>query len=230
MVIDFHAHILPKMDDGSKSSTESLAMLELLAAQGVKKVVATPHFYANDESVTAFLDRRQASYERLQSRLTAGVPEILLGAEVKYYEGISRLPDLKKLCIQGSKLLLLEMPMAKWTGFTVRELLDLSGSGKVTIVLAHVERYVDFQQKDVWQQLLDHDVFMQVNASCFTRYFSRRKILGMLKKETVHFIGSDCHNMSGRPPNMGKAFAVMKRKLGEAFVDDFVNFGNAMFL
>ena len=50
-MIDFHTHILPLMDDGSKSIEESIKMLKMLSAQGVKRIVATPHFYANDESV-----------------------------------------------------------------------------------------------------------------------------------------------------------------------------------
>ena len=109
-MIDFHSHILPGMDDGSKNIEESLALLRMLAEQGVKKVVATPHFYANDESVEKFLARRQQSYESLRAALPAGMPEILLGAEVRYYQGISRLKELKELCVQGSNLLLLERP------------------------------------------------------------------------------------------------------------------------
>jgi len=65
-VIDFHAHILPHVDDGSKNIDESLLMLKSLAEQNVKLVVATPHFYANDESVDEFIERRNVSYELLK--------------------------------------------------------------------------------------------------------------------------------------------------------------------
>lgn len=47
-MIDFHSHILPGMDDGSKSTQESLEMLDMLRAQGVDTVAATPHFYARE--------------------------------------------------------------------------------------------------------------------------------------------------------------------------------------
>ena len=53
-MIDWHNHLLPNMDDGSRSVEESLAMLRAQAAQGVTTVMATPHFYANDESVASF--------------------------------------------------------------------------------------------------------------------------------------------------------------------------------
>ena len=55
-MIDFHTHILPGMDDGSRSVAESIAMLRAQAEQGVTTVIATPHFYANDESVATFLE------------------------------------------------------------------------------------------------------------------------------------------------------------------------------
>jgi len=101
-MIDLHSHILPNLDDGSKDADESIALLNLLANQGIETVVATPHFYANDESVENFLKRRTESYEILSQRLYDGLPKIFLGAEVRYYQGISRMPDINKLCIDGT--------------------------------------------------------------------------------------------------------------------------------
>jgi protein-tyrosine phosphatase len=98
------------MDDGSKRVQESLELLSMLSAQGVDTVIATPHFYANDESVDRFLERRAECYGRLCDALPDGVPKMLLGAEVSYYPGISRLEGLSRLCIEGTDILLLEMP------------------------------------------------------------------------------------------------------------------------
>ena len=53
-MIDFHSHILPGMDDGSKSTQESLEMLDMLRAQGVDTVAATPHFYARENPPEVF--------------------------------------------------------------------------------------------------------------------------------------------------------------------------------
>ncbi|MEF2562838.1 MAG: CpsB/CapC family capsule biosynthesis tyrosine phosphatase, partial [Negativibacillus sp.] len=94
-MIDFHAHILPKMDDGSKSAEESIAMLKIQAEQGIRCVVATPHFYAEHETPQDFLHRREHSYQSLQQEierqgLQEQLPQIRLGAEVRYFEGISR--------------------------------------------------------------------------------------------------------------------------------------------
>ena len=65
-MIDFHSHILPGIDDGSKNTQMSLAMIEEEKKQGVHTIVATPHFYADEDSVERFLKRRAHSYERLQ--------------------------------------------------------------------------------------------------------------------------------------------------------------------
>lgn len=228
-MIDFHSHILPKMDDGSRSIEESEAMLRALAEQGIDTVVATPHFYANDESVSDFIARRQKSLDSLNASLTDEMPRVLLGAEVKYYEGISRLADLRSLCIQDSELLLLEMPIKRWTEYVLRELVDISNSGKVTLVLAHVERYIKFQQSGVIEQVLKNGILLQINASFVCDFFSKRQALGLLKKQAVHFLGSDCHNMSDRPPNIGKAYEIIEKKLGSGFANAFNGYAKNYF-
>ena len=57
-VTDFHSHVLPGVDDGSASVEESLAMLRLAAQQGIRRVVATPHFYPRYDDLERFLERR----------------------------------------------------------------------------------------------------------------------------------------------------------------------------
>lgn len=229
-MIDFHSHILPEMDDGSRSIEESISMLDSLKRQGIDKVVATPHFYANDESVADFIARRKKSYDSLTASVTDSVPSILLGAEVKYYEGISRLADLKSLCVENSCLLLLEMPMKRWTEYVLRELVDISCSGKVTLVLAHVERYIRFQQPGVIDRLLRNGILLQINASFVCGLFSKRKALGLLKRQAVHFLGSDCHNMTDRPPDIGKAYEIIEKKLGNGFADSFNGYAKNYFI
>jgi protein-tyrosine phosphatase len=123
---------------------------------------------------------------------------IVCGAEVKYYPGIGRMEDLHKLALEGTNLLLLEMPMTKWTDFTVKELTELANMGTVRVVMAHIERYIGMQSKRVLERLCDSGVLMQVNASFFERVTSRHKALKLLASGYVHFVGSDCHNMTSK--------------------------------
>ena len=83
-MIDWHTHVLPGMDDGSRNVAESVSILEAQMLQGVNTVIATPHFYANDESLESFLDRRNKSFEQLKNELRETSPNILLGSEVRY--------------------------------------------------------------------------------------------------------------------------------------------------
>lgn len=213
-MIDFHCHCLPNIDDGSHSVEESLKILEMLYAQGVKLVVATPHFIANNESVESFLVRRQKANETLSKNLNNELPEIRLGAEVEFYEGISNLKDLKKLCIEGTDILLLEMPNVKWTQFVVNELYRLVSFGNIRIMLAHIERCLFLQDPDVVDYLLSNDVIMQSNASYFTHVFTKRKACRYLKDNIIHVLGSDSHNITSRPPLIKDALDVIEKKLG----------------
>lgn len=227
-MIDWHSHILPGMDDGSRDTAESILMINMQTAQGVGTVIATPHFYANDETVNSFLERRKKSFEQLKAELPEGSPEILLGAEVRYYQGINRMADLKALRIEGTKLLLLEMPMSSWTEYMVRELIEMSSRSSIKVVLAHIERYLGLQKQSVWNRIFESGILTQVNASLFTSFASRRKALSLLKEGNIHFVGSDCHNMKTRPPRIGKAFEVIEKKLGENYIKQMNEYGYSL--
>jgi protein-tyrosine phosphatase len=225
-MIDWHSHVLPKMDDGSKSVEESLSMLDVMSAQGVTTVIATPHFYANEDSVDSFLRRRKASYEMLSQRLNLSHPKLHCGAEVAYYPGISKLESLKSLAIENTNVLLLEMPFSKWTEYTVKELIELSGTSGLRIVLAHIDRYIDLQGINVFSELCYNGIYMQVNSIYFKGFFNKRKALNLLDAGLIHFIGSDCHNMTSRPPNLILAYDLIRRKFGSEYVIQMNEFGN----
>ncbi len=229
-MIDFHSHILPEIDDGSSSIKESQIMLATMASQGISIVAATPHFFANDETVDSFIQRRSEAYQNLCQNLFEGCPQILPGAEIRYYNGISRLDELGKLTLQGTRFLLIEMPFDKWAEYSIREICDISNCGKYTVVLAHIERYLKYQKPEVIERLLQNGVLIQCNSTFFTSHFASLKAFKMLRNMQVHFIGSDCHNTTTRPPNIQKALNRIAKKFGSEFVDDFINYGNELFL
>lgn len=224
-MIDFHSHILPRIDDGSGSVKETLALLQMLSGQGVDLVAATPHFYAPQQPLERFLEKREAAYEQVKAALQAepslSVPDIRLGAEVWYYPGISRLEGIRTLRLEGTRLLLLEMPTERWSAYTLREVLDLNSSGALNVVLAHIERCLPYQKSDVWETLQENGVMFQVNASFFVSRGTAGRALRWLKRGQIQWIGSDCHNLSDRPPRMGDALALIRKKLGEGFLTAF---------
>ena len=224
-MIDFHSHILPGIDDGSPDVEESLKLVEELKKQRVKTVVASSHYYITERSLHRFLEKRAKAYEQLKERLPQDSPEILLGAEVLYFRGISRMESLRSLCVEGTNLLLLEMPFGSWSDYMVREVTDLAHTGTVTIMLAHIERYLTRQNAYVWDQFLADGIVMQSNADFFLPFLSRRKALRMLEDGRIHVLGSDCHNMKSRPPRMAEASWMIRDHLGKQALRAMEEFG-----
>lgn len=209
-MIDLHSHILPGIDDGSKSIQESLAMLRESARQGISHVAATPHFYPMENSPEQFLARRNAAAEKLRRVWQPNFPKLLLGAEIYFFEGISDTQEIEKLRLEGTQLLLVEMPFSPWTDRMISELMAVHERRNVKVVMAHIERYFRYQPKDIWDNLLARGILMQCNAEFFISWKTRRKARRMLEEGKIHFLGSDSHNMSNRPPRLGEAMALIR--------------------
>lgn len=208
-MIDIHSHVLPGIDDGSGSVEESLAMLRASARQGVDCVAATPHFYPMENTPERFLDQREEAAERLRAAWQPGLPKLLLGAEVYFFEGMSRTEALDALCLEGSRVLLLEMPFGPWTERTVSEVVSLRERRGLTVVLAHIERYFRWQPKEIWDELPDLGILTQCNAGFFLDWRLRGRARRMLRERKISFLGSDAHNMTSRPPRLGEAMALL---------------------
>lgn len=220
-MIDIHTHILPGMDDGSVSLEESLAMAKESARQGVRLLAATPHFYATQEDPNSFLRRREKSLALLESAWQDSFPTLLVGAEVRYFDGISRVERIAHLTLDHTRILLLEMPFTSWSGRMVDEVLELQRSRGLQVLLAHVERYLKDQDGQVWETFRQNGVWMQCNANFFLRWQTKRKAQALFKKGEIQMLGSDTHNMTTRPPNLAMARDALVKSLGQAAWRDF---------
>lgn len=220
-MIDFHTHILPQMDDGSESAEETAGLLDMLWAQGVTTTIATSHFYATRETPESFLQRRQAALEQMPP-MTENRPQVLLGAEVTYFSGISCCEALIPLRIENTKLLLVEMPYGTWTESMIAEICQIPERLGLTPVLAHVNRYKTRTQFPKYKdRLLESGALFQCNADAFYKPQYRRWALQMLKKGYLHMIGSDCHGLTNRPPQLDLAREIIEKKLGADFLRKF---------
>ena len=233
-MIDFHSHILPGIDDGSRNVKMSLGMIEALGRQGVDTICATSHFYVTQRTPEHFLERRQEAYELLEPVLNDDAPRILLGAEVLYFPGISRLDSLPKLCLEGTDVLLLEMPFTEWQEYWVREVQDLALGGEFTILMAHIERYYARKPRQVWDRLLELDVLMQANADYFLqqdsifRFRNRNSAVKLLREGRIHLLGTDTHNLTSRPPRMKEARDVIREELGKRALERIDELGEEL--
>ena len=222
MITDFHSHILPHIDDGSRSVKESLQMLRMEAAQGIDCVVATPHFYANHDDPQRFLSRRASSAARLREAMDGcgGLPRVLIGAEVHYFHGMSESDILPQLTIGKKGCILIEMPPAPWTPQMYRELEWIYTKQGLIPVIAHVDRYIHpLRTHGINRRLEELPVQVQANASFFLHTGTAAFAMRLLGQDRIHLLGSDCHNLTDRAPNLGGAMQRISRKLGHAALE-----------
>ncbi len=219
-VIDFHSHILPGIDDGSKDLETSLEMLRMSAAQGVTDMIATPHFYASKEGFETYLEKRIHAFETLCASRTPDMPRIRLGAEVAFFKGISQAEKIEELAEQTGRILLLEMPFMEWTDRDIQEVERMASCGRYTLMLAHLERYMGMSEnKKKLKELLEFPAVVQINAESLLDWKKRGKLIRMFRKGQAEVLGSDCHGIHHRQPNLSKGREVLERKLGREFLE-----------
>lgn len=232
MVTDFHSHILPGIDDGSHSVEESIAMLHASAQQGITHMVATPHFYARYESPEAFLEKRDRAEETLRRAMARynDLPEVSVGAEVYFFRGMSESEFLPRLTIRGKNSILVEMPPSPWRDEYYRELEDIWGKWGITPIVAHVDRYIwPLRTYGIPGRLEQLPVLVQANSSFFLERATAGMAMRMLKKDQIQLLGSDCHNMSSRKPDLGEAVEQIRRKLGTDILENIRAYENQIF-
>lgn len=220
-VIDFHTHILPGIDDGSASVEESIALLKMEKKQGIQRVVATPHFYAQHDTPERFLRRRNRAEIMLREALDvhSDLPEIKIGAEVYFFHGISDSDAISELTIDSKRCILIEMPVSPWTESMYRELEGLYVKRGITPIVAHVDRYIGrFRTFGIPQRLSELPVLVQANAEFFLNRSTSSMAMRMLKNDQIHLLGTDCHNLRTRKPNLEEAVTLISKRLGDGAI------------
>jgi protein-tyrosine phosphatase len=199
-------------------------MLKSASGQNIDLIIATPHFYASRNTVDAFLRHRADSYEKLTERIRESgedtLPEIRLGAEVAYFDGISKADRMGELTIEGTNLLLLELPFCDWDARVVREVRHLIEKRSFGVILAHLERFMGSRaNRQYIEELLELPALVQINAEAFTPALQRHRLVRMFKNGEAHLLGSDCHGIEHRPPNLAAGREILRKRCGQALLD-----------
>lgn len=230
--VDFHTHILPAVDDGSASVSESIKMLKAERRMGIKTVVATPHFYADLDSAELFLSKRTAALEALKGAIacTPEMPKIVTGAEVLYFDGIEKWEILPELVIEGTKYILIEMPCTPFPRRSVETLANFKRKTGFMPIIAHLDRYISaFKTYKLPEVLSELDVLVQMNASFLLKFPNSVHGIKLLKSGKIHLLGSDCHNTTSRPPNLDKAERVILDKAGRQTINRLIELEHQIF-
>lgn len=217
ILADLHTHILPGMDDGAQTPEDSMALLRAEAADGVGMAALTPHFHPL-MGLGTFLAQRAKAEIRLAEILKDRELNVELrpGAEVRMDPALLD-TDLSRLCIQGTNVILLELPLSRfphWGRDVIRQALLLG----LTPLLVHVDRYPYLlRQPNTLVPLIEAGACTHVNAaSLLAGGRLQRELLTMIRHGLVHAVASDTHSMDRRPPNLAAGLAVVAQHLGEA--------------
>ncbi len=196
LVVDIHSHMIPGIDDGSKSMKESVAMVRQLHALGYKKVITTPHImshrYPNSSQI--ILD----GLAKLREELSRQGVDIVVEAAAEYYldEHLRSLVAKKEILTFGKNCLLFELSY-NVKPINLERWIALMQEAGYQPVLAHPERY-QYMRRDfnIYQQLKDMGVYLQVNINSLNGFYApeaKQTALKLANKGMIDFLGSDAH-------------------------------------
>ncbi len=215
-MIDFHSHILPGIDDGSKSPEMSMEIINNGLNEGVNKFIFTPHFYDHRQSYEDFIINRKKAVIALKSfyeEKGVEMPDFLIGAEVALSENTPFSNNLSNLCIEGTELLLLEIPYSQYANWVPQALYTIMYEKDVTPVIAHLDRYIDSRgHKQLIEEIIKMDIPIQLNVSAFLTRKSRKLVKRLLENGNTIVLGSDVHNLTTRPYEITNAKEIALKK------------------
>ena len=223
-IVDIHCHLIPDVDDGVQTFEECRKLLEMEYAQGVRKIIATPHF--RRAMFECPLDKIQKQYEEVVTIAKEigtkddGI-EVILGCE--YYadsEMIDELNNKTRSTIGNTKFVLVEFAENEVFSYMRERIYQLVCNGYEPII-AHAERYITLlKKKEYIDELVHLGARIQLNA---------RSIIGLngwrvkafckkiMKADYLYAVGSDAHDTNRRPPHMECCAVYLKKKMGYAY-------------
>lgn len=219
IVTDLHSHLVPGIDDGSKSMEESIEMIESFVAQGYTKLVTTPHImshrYPNTRAVI------EEGLARLKKELQERAIAIEIEAASEYYldETVMALVEARDIMTFGDNYMLFEMSYVQPLHFLEEMVFEIKIAG-YNPVLAHPERYLymhdDFSK---YERLKELGLLFQVNIPSFGNFYS--SAVGKMAKKIgdagmIDFLGSDAHKI-------GHLNALERVKAEKAYANIFEN-------
>ena len=217
-MLDIHTHILPNVDDGSKSLEESIELLRSEVNNGVTIVILTPHQNARIKTKNELIKRF------LEFKKEIDFIDLYLGSEIYYYDDlIADLVNDRVLTINNSKYVLVEFSTRTETNIAdiVYEIV-LKGFKPI---IAHIERY-PYLTLENYLAIKNNGGLIQINASSYEDKYFKKKTKILLKNKLVDFVASDCHNTKTRNVDFSNIKKVVEKKYKDQydhiFNDEFI--------
>ena len=196
--VDMHSHLIPGIDDGSKSMEESLALVSRLADFGLRKIITTPHimaeYYRNTPEIIGM------GLEDFRKAVKHQGINIEIDAAAEYYMDeifLEKIKSGEKMLTFGDKYILVETGFINKPQMLLEIIFNLEMAGYKPI-LAHPERYQYLiADKKLQEELIDRKLLFQVNLLSLTGFYSKQVkefAESLVDKGVVALLGTDCHN------------------------------------
>lgn len=196
--VDLHSHLIPGIDDGSKSIEESISLLRRFKDLGFQHVITTPHvmsdFYRNSpETILSGLKDVQEECQKNKLGIT-------IDAAAEYYldEHLEEKISAKEVLCIGKDYVLFELPFIAEPQ-NLNEIIFAIQTNGYKPILAHPERYTYWYKNfDKYKDLKNRGVHLQLNILSLIGHYSpeTKKIAErLIDEQLISFLGSDCHNM-----------------------------------
>jgi tyrosine-protein phosphatase YwqE len=208
---DMHSHIIPNIDDGSRSLDESIALIHKFKTLGYQKLITTPHIMAevfpnNSETIGNGLNQLKEELNRIQLDI-----EIEAAAEYYFDDTFLKAVHEGDVLSFSDNYVLVEFSFHSEPSNEQVLFFEMQMKGYKP-VLAHFERYTyfnDFIEKaDFYREL---GVNIQLNLNSLTGHYGqtvKKQAEKLVDNELIHFVGTDCHR-------------IQHLNLLEAHIDDF---------
>ena len=218
---DIHCHIVPHVDDGSKSLEESRKMLEMEYADGVRNIILTPHF--RYDMFEPSMEKVQEQFQRVKDMAAKQFKDLnlYLGCELhSSMDMVSCLDEGRRLTLAGTRYVLAEFSARDSKGYIMERVRQLVMNGYHPII-AHVERYPSVRgDLNMIADLRNVGAYIQVNADTISgkdglgeKWFAKK----LMKHELLDFVGSDAHGCKNRVPGMAKAWNQVVKTMGREY-------------
>ena len=216
---DIHCHCLPGLDDGPVTIDRSIDLCEMLVADGVTTVIATPHQLGKFDGCNRSGEVRQAVGDLSKELKDRGILlEVLPGADIRIDERIPSLLQKDKVLTlaDGHKYILIELPHEMF--INIKPLLPRLGSMGISAIISHPERNsVLMKQPQSVCRWLEHSVYLQITAASILGQFGpgpQKAAWYFLSSHLASLVATDAHDTLDRRPRMSLAFKRISQKLG----------------